>query len=89
MGPSPALELKYETFGKRWVGEQFKAARSSLRLSGLFDSFRPENAGRTLFGTGIRQFMVTGFPRNLLIQFNPPGILAFILSVLLVAETNQ
>ncbi|GIY92170.1 hypothetical protein CEXT_162231 [Caerostris extrusa] len=85
---------------RRWVKirnirkgglKQFNPAHSLVRLSGLFDSFRPENASRNSvqpFGTGIRQFIWSADFQRLLIQFNS-GILAFVLSMLLVAETNQ
>ncbi|GIY92169.1 hypothetical protein CEXT_162221 [Caerostris extrusa] len=58
--PSPALELKFETFGDGWVGKQFTPAHPLLRFSGLLDSFRPENAGRTPFNRRHRNPAIYG-----------------------------
>ncbi|GIX96817.1 hypothetical protein CEXT_812271 [Caerostris extrusa] len=78
MPPRPALELKIRNIRKGWVGKQFNPAHSLVKIkwpcSIHFVWRMPAELCSQPFGTGIRQFMVSGFPRNLLIQFNPWNI---------------
>ncbi|GIX87898.1 hypothetical protein CEXT_609891 [Caerostris extrusa] len=86
--PSPALELKFETLGR--VGrEQFKPAHSLLRLCGPFDSFPgPENAVCSQPSAQESGNLWSWISKEFAHSILTLGILAFVLSMLLVAKNE-